>query len=327
MAETIHQSVAGKEERLLSPNPRDEEKFACILCAAADHRPTSVALRDDPTGKYGITRCESCGHLQQWPLPDPREEKEFYDADRQRPTLEGSDFDYARMKQLCDADTSRRADWIAASVTARSRTLDVGCGYGFLVDELQSFGFVAVGIDISESRIALAQAHSRGRFERSFVQDINESYEGVGLFHVLEHVRDPRAFLAACGRILDPGGRIFVEVPNVDDRLLLESVDYGAFYWQRAHLSYFDADNLRDLVESAGFTDVVVDGVQRYGLRNYLRWIDHGTPQLADPDYGQEGFGSWIEEIYKQNRRQEMTCDTLILTARIGNQAGGGAIS
>jgi O-methyltransferase involved in polyketide biosynthesis len=95
---------------------------------------------------------------------------------------------------------------------------------------------------------------------------------------VLEHVREPTRFLAQLAERLAPGGRLVVEVPNVDDALvrLYEIPAYRRFYYQKAHLWYFSASTLAEVLSQAGLTAEVA-GVQRYDLSNHLRWAISGA--------------------------------------------------
>jgi hypothetical protein len=84
-----------------------------------------------------------------------------------------------------------------------------------------------------------------------------------------------------------PEGRLLIEVPNLGDELLNYEVNYRHFYWQQAHLSYFDAARLELALRKAGIKDFSIRGVQRYGLRNliHLHWLDEGKPQLTAPTF------------------------------------------
>ncbi len=202
--------------------------------------------------------------------------------------------------------------------------MDIGCGYGFFVDLLVKSGYSATGIDIGRDRIDLAREHLEGTFiegkiDESFVSDHREAFDVVTLFHVLEHIREPAKFLALCAALVAKEGKLLIEVPNFGDELLDQQVDYRAFYWQRAHLSYFDAARLDLVLRRAGFSrSFSVRGVQRYGLRNLLNWLDEGRPQLAAPSFqASEPMLLRLEEIYRSEREKTLRCDTLIAEVQL----------
>jgi SAM-dependent methyltransferase len=112
---------------------------------------------------------------------------------------------------------------------AGRRILDAGCGLGMYVRAFRRFSDTVYGIDLDPDRIAQAsrelpnlQVASAERlpFEDDFF-DIVLSHE------VLEHVRDDRAAAREAVRVLRPGGRLVVFVPN--RRWLFET---HGIYWR-----------------------------------------------------------------------------------------------
>ena len=200
--------------------------------------------------------------------------------------------------------------------------LDVGCGWGFFIDALARAGIEATGLDVSQERLALATAHLHGTFiqgeiDEAFVTVHHNRFQVVTLFHVLEHVRAPVTFLQQCLELVVPGGWLLIEVPNLGDELLNQQPQYRAFYWQRAHLSYFDAARLELTLRRAGLKDFAVRGVQRYGLRNLLHWLDEGKPQLTAPAFhATEPILVRLEQLCRADRERALTCDTLIAEVR-----------
>ena len=92
---------------------------------------------------------------------------------------------------------------------------------------------------------------------------------------------------------------------------------YSDFYWQVAHLSYFTANTLEYALRESGLTSFTVRGVQRYGLRNLLNWLDHGKPQLLAPSFQEsKPILQRIESLYKRDREERLTSDTLIVEVR-----------
>jgi SAM-dependent methyltransferase len=183
-------------------------------------------------------------------------------------------------------------------------------------------GYEAVGSDLSTERVALANANLRGEFvcglvDDRFVEVQRGRFDLVTLFHVLEHVPMPVEFLGRCKALLSPGGTLLIEVPNVADALLWECAAYREFYWQRAHLSYFDAARLELALRRAGCGDVRVEGVQRYGVRNLLNWVDAGKPQLeAAAETVPNPVVAELEASYRRHREQALRSDSLTVEVR-----------
>lgn len=98
----------------------------------------------------------------------------------------------------------------------KGRALDVGCGVGQVVNQLQEKGIEAHGVDVSEPNIAKAKQIS----ERCQLYDGRKlpfdenTFDAVGALNVLEHVDEPEAFIADLVRVTRPGGKIVLSSPN-----------------------------------------------------------------------------------------------------------------
>jgi SAM-dependent methyltransferase len=96
--------------------------------------------------------------------------------------------------------------------------LDVGCGGGALVRELVARGARAVGLEISERQLADARSRGAGRFVVGRAEDLpldDDSLDVVVFMRSLHHVprRAMGAALADAGRVLRPGGLVYVAEP------------------------------------------------------------------------------------------------------------------
>jgi 2-polyprenyl-3-methyl-5-hydroxy-6-metoxy-1,4-benzoquinol methylase len=97
--------------------------------------------------------------------------------------------------------------------------LEIGCGGGTLLGLLKTKGFRVRGMDSSSEAAAIARAQSGvdvvvgSRLHDAGFEDA--AFDLVTLFHVIEHVPDPRDVLAEVRRILQPKGRVIVQAPNI----------------------------------------------------------------------------------------------------------------
>ncbi|KAF4755522.1 Hexaprenyldihydroxybenzoate methyltransferase, mitochondrial, partial [Perkinsus olseni] len=99
-------------------------------------------------------------------------------------------------------------------VPSNGRYLDVGCGGGLLTEEMAStYGYNITGIDISEASLQQARHHGRHlpnlHYQVGSAYEIpfpDNSFDGVIISDVLEHLLDLRAALSEIHRVLKPGG-------------------------------------------------------------------------------------------------------------------------
>ncbi|KAB7768833.1 class I SAM-dependent methyltransferase [Xanthomonas maliensis] len=144
----------------------------------------------------------------------------------------------------------RRLRRIAPELSPGARVLEVGSGFGAFL------GAAAAGRpDLRLSACEPDAAHRQQLLDGATVTFLSTldaiadpHFDAIVAFHVLEHLSDPRAFLADMARILVPGGKAWIEVPD------LMSGWRSRNYVHPAHLSYFSAPVLRRLAEAAGMT-------------------------------------------------------------------------
>jgi 2-polyprenyl-6-hydroxyphenyl methylase/3-demethylubiquinone-9 3-methyltransferase len=102
------------------------------------------------------------------------------------------------------------------------RALDVGCGAGFIAEELADAGFTVTGIDPSQVAVGAARAHARQRgLGIEYLVGAGEelpfpdaAFDLVTCCDVLEHVRDLDRVIAETARVLRPGGLYLFDTIN-----------------------------------------------------------------------------------------------------------------
>lgn len=300
--------------------------LCCVLCGHSSESAEIVGhkLRDDPSGRHKVVRCPGCGHVQLSPLQTLKEEAAYYGRDMQAKAIFHDQDYYDILKSKAQMDIDRRLAWVkrVRAPNDGSALLDVGSGHGFFVDATTKAGYRAIGLEVSRERFDLSRARMQGTFiigeaDDAFTTEHAGRYDIVTSFHVIEHLRDPAAYIRRMFRLLAPAGHLLIEVPNLADEMTWCIPEYAAHQWQIAHVSYFDAPHLEVMLRQAGAHDFRVEGVQRYGLRHLLRWTDHRAPDLAMPaPEGRLPLTDRLEAAYRAERVRAMTCDTLIATIR-----------
>jgi SAM-dependent methyltransferase len=193
------------------------------------------------------------------------------------------------------------------------RVLDAGCASGHFLHEARRAGWAVAGVEPSEILFAKARETlgDDAELHCSILEQANftpSSFDAVTLWDVLEHVPEPAGFMKLCGSLLKPGGKLFVNVPDLDSieaRLLGER-------WPlllAEHLNYFNRKSLGICGEMAGLKWVHF-GRRRVSFSvNYIlfRLSQHRIPgaglthkligpalaKVSLPIYLGETFGVW----------------------------------
>ncbi|MDP6979183.1 MAG: class I SAM-dependent methyltransferase [Myxococcota bacterium] len=235
-----------------------------------------------------VLRCRECGHGYRAAAPGADLLAQLY-AEQDVETY------------LAEVPGRRRtaaAHWaLVKALVPRGRLLDVGCAAGLFLELVADAGWRAVGIEPSAALCADARNRVGPGVEIECATLETATLETgvfdvVTLWDVLEHARDPRAFLAEAAAPLEPGGFLILNVP------LLESAVarmLGA-RWPLLlpeHLHYFSRQSLRSCAEAAGLAFERFDHRLAYFTLGHVftRLSEHDVP-FARP---LATLGRWID--------------------------------
>ena len=132
-----------------------------------------------------------------------------------------------------------RLEWIDRhAALAGKQVLDVGCGGGILAEAMAQRGAVVTGIDLADKALKVAELHLQEsrlsiRYEKTSAEDFAarnaDRFDAVTCMELLEHVPEPASMVAACARLVRPGGQVFFSTINRNPKAYLFAV-IGAEY-------------------------------------------------------------------------------------------------
>lgn len=132
-----------------------------------------------------------------------------------------------------------RVNYISQHVNlAEKQVLDIGCGGGILAEALAHHGASVTAIDKAEASLSVAKLHLlESQLDISYQDSTAEELAGVQpaqfdvvtCLEMLEHVPDPSSVVAACQRLVKPGGLVFFSTINRNPKSYLFAI-IGAEY-------------------------------------------------------------------------------------------------
>jgi SAM-dependent methyltransferase len=136
--------------------------------------------------------------------------------------------------------------------------LEVGCGSGGYLDLMRALGWKrVVGVDFSAKAVKMATDNLGLEVYCGELKDVGlepNSFDAVSLSHTLEHVPNPVAFLVDVRRVMKPGARLAIIVPNVESLSSRVYADYWLALEPPRHLVNFNRRGLAMVLERAGFS-------------------------------------------------------------------------
>jgi 2-polyprenyl-6-hydroxyphenyl methylase/3-demethylubiquinone-9 3-methyltransferase len=153
--------------------------------------------------------------------------------------------------------------------------LDIGCGGGLLSEPMARLGFTVTGADASARNIGTAAAHAaQSGVSINYRATTAEALAAEGLsfdvvlnMEVIEHVADVASYLAACAKLVKPGGMTVVATLNktlkalalakIGAEYVLGWLPRGTHDWNR----FLDPAELRAKLEDSGLSIMKTQGV------------------------------------------------------------------
>ena len=256
----------------------------CPLCKSPTKSLLSQSLRH---GKGNVYYCHSCDHgfLDQAP-----ENLKAYYAEEYRktyshkaiPTTTESEEIFSTYVQYQDS----RLEIILPLLSTDTTFLEVGASAGQFIYHIKDKVASIHAIELDERSANYIANTLSIVTDTNFLEAskfANNQYSMIASFQVIEHTPDPIYFLKSLLNTLEPGGTLFIEMPNLYDPLLSvwDSQAYSDFYYHSAHLQYFSTKSLSCLAKSCGIRSeqLCYHYIQDYNVLNHLNWLTNKKPQ------------------------------------------------
>jgi SAM-dependent methyltransferase len=179
--------------------------------------------------------------------------------------------------------------------------LDLGCWVGFLLAEARDRGWRTLGVEPSE----FASSYARDRLGLEVIRDglfeadlPEHEFDAVVMGDVIEHIPDGAAALERIGRLLRPGGALYLALPNAGSRLARRM---GPRWWSviPTHVQYFTRPSLFTLLRRRGFEPLWAGTAPKaFTVRYYLERIGGYSKPLAGALVGAAGAAGVADSMW-----------------------------
>ncbi|MFH0843002.1 MAG: class I SAM-dependent methyltransferase [Bacteroidota bacterium] len=229
----------------------------CLVCGSSDTALKFTCI-DHLTRKesFNIHACTKCGFKFTFDPPPENEAGKYYDDSQYishsntRTGVINTLYHFTRSLML-----RRKRSLIRRVTGLNTGTLfDIGCGTGYFAGFMKESGWKVTGLEINEK----ARDHAREKFGLEVIDQPQLSglesgiFDCITLWHVFEHFYDPVGSFTAIRRLLKPGGRCIIAMPNSSSP---DARHYGRHWaaWDvPRHLWHFDPDTFISFAANNG---------------------------------------------------------------------------
>lgn len=247
--------------------PTNLHYATCPLCDANVIHHEMTVKDHSITGEiFELWRCDGCDFLFTQDPPSPDHAGRYYQGEEYISHSDSKDGVVNKLYHKARDYMLGRKHALVDRYARGKRMLDYGTGTGYFTDFMVRKGYRAEGIEIDPA----ARAYGTEKFgitvrdpDYLFTGYETGSFDVITLWHVLEHLYDPKKYLRRFSELLGTEGILVIAVPNHKSRdAAVFGPDWAAYDVPR-HLWHFGPNTMRQMIGEADFR---VNGTQHMPL-------------------------------------------------------------
>lgn len=216
----------------------------CVCCGLGHVRPW----------RPEFWRCPDCGHVSANAMLSDGALAELYSDSY---FVQGEYLDYAREEAALRRNFRGRLRELRFHVPRGGRLLEVGCAYGYFLDEASKH-FEVYGCDISAHATGEAAKRHPGRVVCGDIASLrgDRPFDAICMWDTIEHLPDPDTVIHQASRLLRPGGVLMFSTGDIASAV----AQVRGMQWRQihppSHLHYFTPASAVTVLERHSFEDI-----------------------------------------------------------------------
>jgi 2-polyprenyl-3-methyl-5-hydroxy-6-metoxy-1,4-benzoquinol methylase len=268
-----------------------KKSYLCSVCDEVEFNLVCEKL------DFQYVSCSCCGVVRQYPYPDENVIEDYYKRYVTKKTAKSvyltdngfSQFEFGKKLTFKDLNLSE-------NIFDNKVVLDVGCGTGQFVSMINNTAKSIIGIDLSEECIQFAVKRGLNCKKANFL-DIKEKVDIITMWHLIEHLRNPKEFIKHAYDLLNFNGILLIETPVIGSISFSFGKDWR-FFMPVEHINLFTQNALFSLAIQCGF---IVKSWVRFGSGNDSGALPAANKRAMDSVAKQKGFGDTIAVLLIKN--------------------------
>lgn len=235
----------------------------CANCNSTEKR----AFYKVPDRHYGIkglfsySICASCGLVYLDPMPDNEELMSFYPEDSYYSYSVDFLKEDPKWKKLLRKVLFMEYETKDPKFSAPGRMLDIGCGNGWFIFKMRKKGWDVKGVEPSKAGAEAGRKMANLDIHHGDLLSANYPsghFDYIRSNHSFEHIPNPNEILPEIYRILKPGGKVFIGVPNINSFDAKVFGRYWYYFGAPVHTFNYSDKTLPQLALKHRFRDINV---------------------------------------------------------------------
>jgi 2-polyprenyl-3-methyl-5-hydroxy-6-metoxy-1,4-benzoquinol methylase len=211
----------------------------CINCGSDSIVLKNWILRND----FKLGECKACGFQFAQPRPTIEYLIEYYNS-----ITNSRFYRHTNVQALKSVRAIHRL--ISNHHSTAKKVLEIGCSTGYYLQGLKLEGYEVVGTELSSDAVNLAKEwYDIAVYNAEFPPDLFLNYfDVIIIHHVIEHVIEPRQFLAKADSYLAKEGIMILETPNIKSIGISIFKQNYPVLCPPGHLNFFSLETLRKVM-------------------------------------------------------------------------------
>jgi SAM-dependent methyltransferase len=264
----------------------------CPVCGSTDIRNVLSVKDHTVSGEiFSILECGSCSFRFTQDVPGADSISPYYKSEDyishtdETKGLIGTLYKKIRRRTL----VRKRKLIIKTTGKLKGSLLDVGCGTGAFVHEMQQRYWTVTGLepDAGAREMAKKLYDLNLKNQNELFHLPVSSFDAITLWHVLEHVHDLAGYIQQLKLLLKETGKLFIAVPNYTSLDARTYKEYWAAYDVPRHLYHFSPLSMQRLMEKNGLKIIQYQPM----------WYDSFYISLLSSKY-KNGKSRWIASLW-----------------------------
>lgn len=258
---------------------------------------------------FQIHECKQCGLLFTEPHPPKEKIGEYYKSEEYYSHQENTKGFIPKLYESVKSINLKKKCRMAPEGMICGKVLDIGCGVGDFLHQMEKEGWSGTGAEPSEDAKNIARKRIKGQIvSPDELPDLpDQSYDLITMWHVLEHVDDLKWEIGQLERLLKQGGRLVLALPNFKSFDAEHYKQYWAAYDVPRHLYHFCKQSITNIFKYSQLKQIGTDKIiwDAYYI-SYLseKYQNHTIPLVKGAIRGLQSnckarkSGQWSSLVY-----------------------------